>query len=291
MCNIMVEKNDLMQIVRTLKKTFRVKKYEYGVLSSQENLLTISFDKGELSLPFIGEWDKVISLLLHVFIYYMESPRLNDRITLIVKDDRFFLGNISFGCHVIKKDVVSEITPKADIDSEDAKCELRKNPIPLPDKIAKEVIQLHAILKCRLSVEASCQVLRYTKTLLAISSDKSEARIISGILGGTYGRLTRDDAVLVYRSLIGISGPTTAEGAGSSAENAVIINATSSLVGVPEEYSYVGRMCGKKGVDYTSVTQILVNHNERNYEVLNIKMKDGSVRTFWFDITSFFGKS
>jgi hypothetical protein len=35
--------------------------------------------------------------------------------------------------------------------------------------------------------------------------------------------------------------------------------------------------------------QMLQSHNERNYDVLRIKMKDGSMRNFWFDITSFYG--
>ena len=77
---------------------------------------------------------------------------------------------------------------------------------------------------------------------------------------------------------------------GSSAEKAVIINATSTTKGVWEEYAYVERVCGKRDVDYTLRMQMQVSERGREFDVLEIKMRDGSVRSFWFDITSFFGK-
>ena len=159
-----------------------------------------------------------------------------------------------------------------------------------PKQIEEETGQLHALLRGRLTKEESCHLLLRTKALLVIEQDKSEARITASILGGTNGKLTQHEAHLVYTFLTGVSGPTTAGGDGSSAEEAVVINATSSIVGVPEEHDYIGRVCGKKDVDYTLRKQMLMSQNGRSYDVLEIEMKDGSVRSFWFDITSFFGR-
>ena len=77
---------------------------------------------------------------------------------------------------------------------------------------------------------------------------------------------------------------------GSTAEKAVVINAISSHVGIAEEYAYLERVCGKTGVDYTLVEQRQMDKNGREYDVLEIELKDGSVRSYWFDITSFFGR-
>ena len=77
---------------------------------------------------------------------------------------------------------------------------------------------------------------------------------------------------------------------GSSAEQAVVIQAPSSALGIPQEYAHVGRVCGRRNIDYQMKMQRQVSQNGRNYDVLEVKLKDGSVRTFWFDITSFFGK-
>ena len=79
-------------------------------------------------------------------------------------------------------------------------------------------------------------------------------------------------------------------GDGSSAEQAVVINATSSIIGVSEEYDYIERECGKRDIDYTVGMQMQTNRNGRSYDVISIDLKSGEERTFWFDITAFFGK-
>jgi hypothetical protein len=77
---------------------------------------------------------------------------------------------------------------------------------------------------------------------------------------------------------------------GSSLEKAVIINATSLSTGIPAEYAYIEQVCGKPDSDYIIEIQTQISQAGRDYDVLSIKMKDGTTRDFWFDITSFFGK-
>jgi hypothetical protein len=79
-------------------------------------------------------------------------------------------------------------------------------------------------------------------------------------------------------------------GTGETAENAVVINATSSLQGIPAEYAYVEQHCGKEDEDWTLDAQMQTSQNGREYDVLTVTLKQGGTRTFWFDITSFYGK-
>ncbi len=81
-------------------------------------------------------------------------------------------------------------------------------------------------------------------------------------------------------------------GTGGSVDDAVVINATSSLIGVPAEYQYVAKLCGRQNVDWKLGKQYLLDNqpNGRAMDLIEIELKDGSVRQFYFDITSFFGR-
>jgi len=79
-------------------------------------------------------------------------------------------------------------------------------------------------------------------------------------------------------------------GDGSSEQNAVLINATSSLVGVPAEYELIQAKYGAKGTDWDLEQQLLHNSNSRNYDILEIKLSNGSTKKIYFDITNFYGK-
>jgi hypothetical protein len=79
-------------------------------------------------------------------------------------------------------------------------------------------------------------------------------------------------------------------GDGSTRETAVIVEAPTSMVGIPAEYRYIAQVCGTQGVDWERGTQALMEHEGRYYDSIQVKLKDGEERTFWFDITSFFGK-
>jgi hypothetical protein len=80
-----------------------------------------------------------------------------------------------------------------------------------------------------------------------------------------------------------------ASGDGSSAENAVIIEAKTEEAGVAKEYEYIEKTCGKRGEDWQLITQDLYSIKGRDYDMLAIRLQDGTRREVWFDITSFFG--
>ena len=79
-------------------------------------------------------------------------------------------------------------------------------------------------------------------------------------------------------------------GPGDCKENAVVIHAPNHLLGIMAEYQYVGNQCGVRNRDWKLCMQSLVSGNGKAYDVLDIEMKDGTRRSFYFDITAFFGK-
>ena len=79
-------------------------------------------------------------------------------------------------------------------------------------------------------------------------------------------------------------------GNGESAENAVIINTTTSLQGIPAEYAFVASKCGKENIDWTFESQMTLRSNDRNYDYITVQLNNGDKKSFYFDITQFYGK-
>jgi hypothetical protein len=74
-------------------------------------------------------------------------------------------------------------------------------------------------------------------------------------------------------------------------EDAVIISAPSTYLGVRAEYAFVEMQCGRQGVDWKTAAQALWNGPDgKRYDVLTVELKDATVRKFYFDISSFYGK-
>jgi hypothetical protein len=79
-------------------------------------------------------------------------------------------------------------------------------------------------------------------------------------------------------------------GDGSSIETAIIINTTSSLTGVQAEYNYVIDKYGQINSDWKLESQGSLHSGTRNYDRLNIQLKNGESKSYFFDTTLFFGK-
>lgn len=78
---------------------------------------------------------------------------------------------------------------------------------------------------------------------------------------------------------------------GDSLEHAIVIHgAADNAVGGMAEYAFLAQNCGKEGHDWDVALQMLLVKDGRRYDQLNVRMKDGTTRTFFFDITEFFGK-
>ena len=81
-----------------------------------------------------------------------------------------------------------------------------------------------------------------------------------------------------------------AGGNGESIETAVIINTANPIIGIPAEYKFISRRYGQKDVDWTLEIQTVMRSGNRQYDVVVIKLKDGQEKSFYFDITKFYGK-
>ena len=79
-------------------------------------------------------------------------------------------------------------------------------------------------------------------------------------------------------------------GNGSSEFEPVIINAKNSLIGISAEYEFMESKFGKTGSAWELEKQIQHNSNSKNYDIMEIKLSNGTHKKVYFDITSFFGK-
>ena len=77
---------------------------------------------------------------------------------------------------------------------------------------------------------------------------------------------------------------------GDCQENAVVIHAPNSIIGIMAEYKYIEKQYGDRNVDWKLFMQSLITGNGKSYDLLTIEMKDGTKKSFFFDITDFFEK-
>ena len=69
-----------------------------------------------------------------------------------------------------------------------------------------------------------------------------------------------------------------------------IVNAVDTNEGVAAEHRYVRLVCESKRQAYTLLEQQHIPAGEKHYDKLKIRLDNGRERSFYFDITSFYGK-
>lgn len=79
-------------------------------------------------------------------------------------------------------------------------------------------------------------------------------------------------------------------GDGNSIETAVIINANSTFDGIIKEIAYISSFHGDKGSGWNLKVQYLKKAGNKSYDILEVILNDGKVKTYYFDISKFFGK-
>lgn len=157
-------------------------------------------------------------------------------------------------------------------------------------QINEETDQLHVLLRGKLSKPVVRQLLTRTKSLLVIAQDKSEARIVPSIQAETEGQLTPHECKIVYQFLTGILGSLHEGGDGSTRETAVVINSTSSIVGIDAEYQWLTSRFGNEDHDWSVEMRMQSQNEGRSYETFVIQFRDGTSKTIHFDISSFHGR-
>jgi len=76
----------------------------------------------------------------------------------------------------------------------------------------------------------------------------------------------------------------------STKEAIVVLDVESEREGVRAEYEYLEKIFGKQGEDWNLEMQYLLHENEMSYDLLEIRLSDGTLKTIYFNITFFFGK-
>ena len=103
------------------------------------------------------------------------------------------------------------------------------------------------------------------------------------------------DNIAVFLPRNVISGlPTSSEPArhdGSSIETAIVLGTHNEDTGVHSEYMYLqDHSCSNDGT-WNTTQQSLLQHGDHSYDQLQVVCStDGSKRSFYFDVTGFFGK-
>jgi hypothetical protein len=96
------------------------------------------------------------------------------------------------------------------------------------------------------------------------------------VLAGCHNGVQRGDT----------SVPTLSGGDGLTLEHAVVMTGGNDLTNTDTEYVWI-----RQRVPDARVTrQALLNHGNRVYDKLDVSLPDGSSRSYYFDITSGFGK-
>jgi len=79
-------------------------------------------------------------------------------------------------------------------------------------------------------------------------------------------------------------------GTGEEMDNAIVINLSNSMAGIRAEYVYLGKQFGQPQTDWKVESQFLRSEGGKHFDILTVSLTDGTIRTIWFDITSFYGK-
>ena len=80
------------------------------------------------------------------------------------------------------------------------------------------------------------------------------------------------------------------ENSGDSEANAIVILASNHSDGIKAEYDYIEKHHGQPHVDWELLGQQLLDGENKQYDKINIRLKDGTTKAYYFDITDFMGK-
>lgn len=158
-------------------------------------------------------------------------------------------------------------------------------------QITEETNQLHTLLRGKLPKAEVRQLLARMKALIIIAEDKTQARILRSIQTKIGDKLTADECKIVCQFLTGILGDLYGDADGFTKDTAVVINTTSSVIGIDAEYKWLTARYGKQGEDWTIEMRMHSQSIGRTIETFVINLENDRSKTIHFDISSFYGRS
>jgi|TARA_Y100000310_G_scaffold172406_1_gene172537 hypothetical protein len=79
------------------------------------------------------------------------------------------------------------------------------------------------------------------------------------------------------------------EKSGESIDEAIVISdVKNNLEGIAREYDCLEWKFGKRGIDWDLELQTLIVEGDKQYDRMALKFPDGTNKTIYFDISSFF---
>lgn len=157
---------------------------------------------------------------------------------------------------------------------------------------AQEASALHQVLRDKLSQEQAHSLLVWTKTLLTVSKDPSPEPITDGIFRHEEGRLTRDDANLVYRHITGYRDPLFSGGSGLYPDDPVTINCSISTVGIWAENLWLKEHFGQEGDGWHLKSRLHGYWDDGSaFETYEVQLEDGREVSVHFDISQWYMKN
>lgn len=75
---------------------------------------------------------------------------------------------------------------------------------------------------------------------------------------------------------------------GATLDQAVVILAERPVMGIWAEYGFIERVCGRAEVDWRLIQQNLIEHDGKQFDLLEIKMNNGEVKLYHFDVSKMY---
>ena len=156
--------------------------------------------------------------------------------------------------------------------------------------ISPGVEQIRQITKGALPERLCRRLAVLTKAFYSMSPDPTMEKVIDYIISIAEHKVTSEQAGLVWQWLVGNERERYSGGKGNSIDDAVVITAPSSVVGVRAEYGYLERRFGPR-TNWHIEKRVHGTVGARVFETFVLRSQSQEpLGAVVFDITSFFGK-
>lgn len=156
-------------------------------------------------------------------------------------------------------------------------------------EIEREAARLKSTSLTRLTIDDARNVLAFTTSML-LSADSSKRRVVASLLRRAENKLMPDEADAVFdfalaRLPADVSKTLRTMDEDANDEEMVVVPAASSMDCIQAEYAFLDRRYGAAGT-WSLRSKSFLKKDGKAFDVMTISLKDGSMKTIWFDITS-----
>lgn len=159
-------------------------------------------------------------------------------------------------------------------------------------QIELETSRLHLALNGKLTISDTRNLLIWTKVRLQVGKDDALELISDGIFRHEGGRLSKDEAEFVLRSIAGISGPLYSGGGGYSSDDPVVINCSITSAGINAERRWLTDSFGTEDTHWKlKFRSHGYRPNGQAFETFMLQFPDREDVSIHFDISQWYLKN